>query len=153
MISHCTTDLFASQAQTLVNPVNTVGVMGKGLALEFKRRHPAMYREYKALCDRGEIRIGALYLYESPTHWVLNLPTKRHWRHQSHLGWIEQGLQKFVATYQDLGIVSAAFPQLGCGYGGLAWDDVGPLMTRYLDPLPLPIDIHFYGTKVAACDK
>lgn len=78
MLTYVTTNLFDSPAQTLVNAVNTVGVMGKGIAAEFKRRYPEMFERYKALCDREWIAIGRLHLYRTPGKWVLNFPTKRH---------------------------------------------------------------------------
>ena len=139
----CTAEsLFLSPAQTLVNTVNTVGVMGKGIALEFKRRYPQMFERYRAFCDEGSLVVGKLQLYKTPNKWVLNFPTKKHWRHPSKLEWIETGLQRFVETYEARGITSVSFPQLGTGNGGLPWETVGPLMTRYLESLPIPVFIH-----------
>ncbi len=139
----CTADsLFVSPAQTLVNTVNTVGVMGKGIAREFRRRYPQMFGRYKDYCDRGKLEVGQLYLYRTPNKWVLNFPTKKHWRGKSQLEWIEAGLQKFVDSYESRGITSVSFPQLGCGNGGLLWRDVGPVMESYLGGLPIPVLIH-----------
>ena len=142
MIRYVPTSLFMSPAQTLVNTVNTVGVMGKGIALEFKNRYPDMFNRYRTFCERKQIDIGILYLYESPNKWVLNFPTKKHWRNPSKIEWIEEGLKKFVQTYQDRGITSIAFPQLGCGNGGLPWGEVRPVMERWLRPLTIPVYIH-----------
>lgn len=143
MITYIEGDLFTSQAQTLVNTVNTVGVMGKGLAQEFKSIYPEMFEEYRRLCEERTFEIGRLLLYRTPHKWVLNFPTKRHWRNPSRLDDIEAGLQTFCRTYAEQGILSAAFPQLGCGNGGLDWETrVRPLMENYLDPLPIDIAIH-----------
>jgi O-acetyl-ADP-ribose deacetylase (regulator of RNase III) len=150
MIAYVEGDIFDSPAQTLVNPVNTVGVMGSGLALEFKRRHPAMFLRYAEVCRDGRLQLGQLLLYRGADRWILSFPTKQHWKDPSRLEWIEAGLRKFVNTYRSKGIESAAFPMLGCGHGGLRWADVGPLMQRVLEPLPIPISIH--GTSpVSSC--
>jgi O-acetyl-ADP-ribose deacetylase (regulator of RNase III) len=138
-------DLFASYAQTLVNPVNCRGVMGKGLALHFAQRYPRMLSEYKAMCASGEMRPGRLHLYAAESPWVLNFPTKDHWRSPSTLEYIESGLQQFSARYVEWGISSIAFPQLGTGNGGLDWANVQPLMMRYLDALPLDVEICVFG--------
>lgn len=142
MVAYLPTSLFTSPAQTLVNTVNTVGVMGKGVALEFKGRYPEMFRRYVHFCESGDLQTGKLYLYTGPDKWVLNFPTKQDWRGPSKMEWIEVGLRKFVAVYELRGITSVAFPQLGCGSGGLCWEDVRPLMERHLKPLPIPVYIH-----------
>jgi O-acetyl-ADP-ribose deacetylase (regulator of RNase III) len=118
--------------QTIVNTVNCVGVMGKGLALEVKKRFPDVYRRYRKACKRGQLGIGKLQLVKTPAAWVLNFPTKRHWRGPSNLPDIEEGLKKFVSTYKRKAITSIAFPPLGCGAGGLKWEDVKPVMEKYL---------------------
>lgn len=146
MVLYVRGNLFHSPAQVLVNTVNTVGVMGKGVALEFKRLFPEMYSQYRDLCERGELRVGQLWLYRSPRKWVLNFPTKQHWRAPSRVEYIEAGLQKFVDIYAEWGIHSIAFPPLGCGNGQLDFDaQVRPLMEQYLGPLP--IDIFIYPHK------
>ncbi len=142
MLRSTAESLFLSPAQTLVNTVNTVGVMGKGIALEFKKRYPRMFERYRMFCDDGSLTVGKLQLYKTPNKWILNFPTKEHWRGPSKLEWIESGLRRFAETYRERGIISASFPMLGCGNGGLPWDEVGPLMKRYLDPLPIPVFIH-----------
>ena len=135
-------NIFESPAQTLVNTTNTVGVMGKGLAKDFKRLFPEMFKEYQKLCESGEYTIGNLWLYRTPNKWVLNFPTKKHWKNPSKLEYIEKGLQAFVNSYDKAGIYSIAFPKLGCGNGELDWDIVKPLMEQYLTNLP--IDIYIY---------
>lgn len=146
MIKYVTSNLFDSPAQTLVNTVNTVGVMGKGIAAEFKRRYPEMFARYREFCDRGELDIGKLYLYRTPNKWILNFPTKKHWRNPSTFEYIEIGLRKFAETYAQRGITSISFPQLGCGNGGLPWDDVRPKMHEILQEMPIPIYIHVAPT-------
>lgn len=144
MLTYHRTSLMTSPAQTVVNTVNCVGVMGKGIAAEFKQRFPSMFREYKEICSKGLLEPGKLWLWQGADQWVLNFPTKKHWRGPSKLEWIEMGLQKFVEQYQARGITEIAFPRLGCGNGGLSWMDVKPLMERYLSPLPIPVYIHDY---------
>lgn len=135
-------DIFASQAQTLVNPVNCRGVMGKGLARDFAARFPAMFAAYRALCVAGELRPGILHLSTGATPWVLNFPTKDHWRSPARLAYIEQGLEYFAGHYAGWGITSIAFPQLGCGLGGLAWAAVEPVMRRWLEPLSIAVEVY-----------
>lgn len=148
MLTYHRTSLLESQAQTLVNTVNTVGVMGKGLAAEFRKTHPGMYDEYKRICAEGLLDIGKLWLWKSEGQWVLNFPTKKHWRYPSKLEYVERGLQKFAAEYEVRGIREIAFPRLGCGNGGLNWRDVQPLMHRYLEKLPIRIYVHDFAKKV-----
>jgi O-acetyl-ADP-ribose deacetylase (regulator of RNase III) len=143
MLEYVRTNIFDSPAQTLVNPVNTVGVMGKGLAAEFKRRYPEMFRRYRHLCDRGVLDVGRLDLHAGIPKWVLNFPTKKHWRNPSELEYLAAGLKRFVATYAELGITSVSFPQLGTANGGLEWQrEVQPLMDEYLAGLAIPVFIH-----------
>jgi O-acetyl-ADP-ribose deacetylase (regulator of RNase III) len=141
-------DLFASSAQTLVNTVNCVGVMGKGVALEFKKRFPDMFDDYVARCGRKQVRLGEPYLYRDLAGtMVVNFPTKDHWRSPSRLADIERGLDYFVAHYAEWGIRSIAFPPLGCGNGGLEWAEVGPVIYSKLNRLPIAIEVYApYGT-------
>ena len=143
MILYVQGDLFQSPAQVLVNTVNTVGVMGKGVALQFKRHFPEMYGKYRELCEKGDFDVGSLWLYKSPNKWVLNFPTKRHWRQPSRIEDVESGLRKFVETYSSMGIHSIAFPPLGCGNGQLDFSSqVQPLMEKYLQPLPIEVFVY-----------
>ncbi len=143
MILYVQGDLFQSPAQVLVNTVNTVGVMGKGVALQFKRHFPEMYAKYRDLCEKGDFNIGSLWLYKTPNKWVLSFPTKRHWRQPSKLEYVESGIKKFVETYSRLGIHSIAFPPLGCGNGQLDFStQVQPLMEKYLQPLPIEVFVY-----------
>lgn len=143
MITYDQGDLFQSNAKVLVNPVNVMGVMGKGLALEFKKRYPAMFEEYRTLCENGQFKIGDLWLYKASDKWVLNFPTKQHWREPSTVEIIQAGLKKFIVTYEEDGITSIAFPKLGSGLGGLDWEkQVRPIMEQYLQTLPIEILIY-----------
>lgn len=148
MLTYIKGDIFNSPAQVLVNTVNTVGVMGKGIALEFKKRYPEMFEKYKEVCEKKEFEIGNLMLWKKSEKWILLFPTKKHWRSSSDISYIEKGLKKFVESYESLGIESIAFPKLGCGNGGLDWSDVKKLMERYLKNLP--IDIYIYVDKYTA---
>jgi len=142
MIEYVSGDLLESEMQTLVNPVNTVGVMGAGLALQFAKVYPEMIGPYKALCQSGVLIPGVPWLYKSASKWVYNFPTKKHWHDLSELRFIDWGLARFVRTYEFLGITSIAFPKLGCGLGGLNWNDVKPVMEAYLMPLDLNVQIY-----------
>jgi len=141
-------DLFASQAQTRVNTVNCVGVMGKGVAQEFKKRYPAMFAEYAERCHANQVRLGEPYLYHDPSGvLIINFPTKGHWRSPARLADIERGLDYFVNHCPEWGVTSAAFPPLGCGNGGLSWEQVGPLMYGKLRHLNIDIEVYApYGT-------
>ena len=134
-------DIFAQPADVFVNPVNVVGVMGKGLAAVFKSRYPDMFVAYKAACNDGDLRIGTLHLYDNSTPMVLNFPTKKHWRGKSTIDIINIGLDVFVNDYAGSRITgTVAFPKLGAGLGGLDWEiDVRPLMVAKLQHVPLNV--------------
>jgi uncharacterized protein YwgA/O-acetyl-ADP-ribose deacetylase (regulator of RNase III) len=141
-------NLLESDAQTLVNTVNTVGVMGKGIALDFKKRFPAMFDDYAERCKRNEVRLGKPYPYYLPDgRIILNFPTKDHWRSVSRLDAIVSGLKLLEANYKRWGITSIAVPPLGCGNGQLEWRVVGPTLHRYLSRLEIPVELYApYGT-------
>ncbi|HVJ51735.1 MAG TPA: macro domain-containing protein [Aliidongia sp.] len=135
-------DMFAEPVEALVNTVNCVGVMGKGVALEFKRRWPGNFRAYKNACDMKALNPGTMLVFD--THrlfpsdgprYLVNFPTKTHWRSPSKLAYIEQGLDALVREIRDHGIISIALPPLGCGNGGLEWADVKPLIASKLASL------------------
>jgi O-acetyl-ADP-ribose deacetylase (regulator of RNase III) len=148
MLTYLKTSLFDSPAHALVNTVNTVGVMGKGIAATFKRLYPGMFREYKELCLDGSLTIGKLHVFRTPNKVVINFPTKKDWRRPSKLEYVEAGLQAFVDHYSRFGVASVSFPQLGCGNGELDWDSqVRPVMERYLKDLAIPVYIHLYGSQ------
>jgi len=148
MVNVLTGDLFESKAQTLVNTVNCVGVMGKGIALEFKNRFPDMFKDYEARCKKKQVKLGQPYLYKSLTEqWVLNFPTKEHWRSVSRIRDIIRGLEYLLQHYKEWGITSLAVPPLGCGQGQLEWRVVGRTLYRYLSRLDIPVELYApYGT-------
>ncbi len=135
-------DIFESSAQVIVNTVNCEGFMGRGLALAFKQRYPDMFSVYQQECKTGKLRIGRPTLYRASTPWILNFPTKNKWRANSKIEYLEKGLKYFVANYKEAGIKSIAFPKLGTQNGKLSWDEVGPLMAKYLSKLD--IDVYIY---------
>jgi O-acetyl-ADP-ribose deacetylase (regulator of RNase III)/uncharacterized protein YwgA len=141
-------DLLKSKAQTLINTVNCVGVMGKGIALEFKNRFPDMYEDYVQQCQRGEVKPGVPYLYKTlfPPQ-IINFPTKDHWKSLSKLNDIEKGLKYLSERYKEWGITSLAIPPLGCGNGQLEWRAVGPLIYRLVKGMDIPVEMYApYGT-------
>lgn len=145
MITYLDTDIFTTPAQAIVNPVNTVGVMGSGLAKAIRDRYPEMYESYRQLCLEGNFKIGDLAFYLAVDRWIINFPTKRHYRQRSRLSDIERGLQALVGLGHDLPVTSVAFPKLGCGHGGRDWDgEVMPLMERYLAGSWLDCYVHLH---------
>lgn len=129
--------IFNSSCSVLVNPVNCEGIMGAGLALEFKRKFPVMFISYKASCARGDLRVGKLYCWRSfnDKNFILCFPTKDFYARPSNLLYIRAGLTEFVRIYRFLGIDSVAFPMLGCGLGGLDRGEVREIMDEYLGAL------------------
>tara|TARA_R110000796_G_scaffold219504_1_gene335516 strand:+ start:19442 stop:20557 length:1116 start_codon:yes stop_codon:yes gene_type:complete len=141
-------DMFESNATTLVNTVNCVGVMGKGVAQIFKQRYPDMFLDYVRRCELKQVEPGVPYHYcDMLGNSIVNFPTKNHWRSSSRLDDIIKGLDVFISEYKRWGITSVAFPPLGCGNGGLAWSLVGPLMYQKLSQLDIPVEIYApFGT-------
>ncbi len=135
MIKEIQGNLFDSKCQVIVNTVNCKGVMGKGIALEFKYRYPKMYEKYVVDCEKGTIKPGVLTLWKGSRPWILNFPTKLDWKFPSRIGFIEKGLESFVKNYKKWNIKSIAFPKLGTQHGKLDWKDVKRLMYQYLEPL------------------
>jgi O-acetyl-ADP-ribose deacetylase (regulator of RNase III) len=137
-------NLLDAPVEALVNSVNTVGVMGKGIALQFKRAYPENFAAYAAACKRGEVEIGAVFVHETGKllpKWILNVPTKRHWRQPSRLDDVRRSLAALVAEVRERKIHSVAVPPLGCGAGGLSWSVVRPLIETAFAPLE---DVHVY---------
>lgn len=133
-------NLLEAKAEALVNTVNCIGVMGKGIALQFKQVFPENFKQYKQACDRGEVQPGRMLTVATGAlfnpRYIINFPTKRHWRGKSRLEDIEVGLEALVAEVQCLGIQSIAIPPLGCGNGGLDWAVVKPLIVDAFADLP-----------------
>lgn len=146
-------DLFESRMQTLVNTVNCFGVMGKGVALAFKNKYPAMFTDYRKRCQNKEVKIGYPYLYKAQDgRFIVNFPTKQHWRNPSQLFMVERGLEYLAQHIREWGITSIAFPALGCGNGGLRFGEVLPLIKKYIEPLRIPFEVYSpatanFGTK------
>jgi O-acetyl-ADP-ribose deacetylase (regulator of RNase III) len=128
-------DLFAVEVEAIVNPVNTRGVMGKGLALAFKKKFPDAFRAYAKACERGEVVVGQMHVVEreSKPHYIIHFPTKDDWRAPSRLECVRDGLLDLAREIREREIQSIAIPALGCGLGGLAWGDVRPLIVAALD--------------------
>jgi len=143
-------NLLDVDVEAFVNTVNTVGVMGKGVALMFKEKFPENFAAYEKACRAGEVRIGKMFV--TKTHelgnprYIINFPTKRHWRHPSRLEYVREGLQDLVRVVRKLGIQSIALPPLGCGNGGLKWADVRREIARALDAVPQVKSIVFSPT-------
>jgi O-acetyl-ADP-ribose deacetylase (regulator of RNase III) len=134
------TDLFVSGAQILVNPVNTRGVMGAGLARQFMQRYPSMFAAYRDRCQLGLVGIGAIDTHvvedgSSSRLIIANFPTKEHWRDPSRLQWIESGLVALRRVIVESGARSVAVPPLGCGLGGLDWSDVSGRIVQSMTPV------------------
>ncbi|AEV20795.1 Appr-1-p processing domain protein [Geobacillus thermoleovorans CCB_US3_UF5] len=140
-------NLLEDESEALVNTVNCVGVMGKGIALQFKQAYPEMFSEYEKACRRGEVQIGKMHVFSTgtllPPKYIINFPTKRHWRHRSRLEDIEQGLADLVNVVKELNIHSIALPPLGCGNGGLRWEVVRPKIEAAFASLQ-DVTVHLY---------
>lgn len=140
-------NIFTSKCQTLTNTVNCVGVMGAGIALECRLRYPEMHDKYVQLCNEQRINIGSLWIYKSPDRWVLNFPTKKHWRYPSRAEYLHAGLDKFMNTYKEKGVQSIAFPLLGADKGGIPPEDSLSIMTGYLNNTDIDIEIYRYDAR------
>ena len=151
MIETATGDIFQADAEALVNPVNCVGIAGRGLAERFKHEFPNNYWEYKDFCRQGNAKPGTLYVWDESgvrSRWIVNFPTKRDWRDPSRLEDIEAGLIALVRAIGWYDIASIAMPALGCGLGGLKWLDVRPMIEKYLGDLSHATLDHVYPVKV-----
>ena len=138
-------DIFESSCEVIVNPINCVGVMGGGLALAFKKKFPKHFDIYKKMCDRGEIRVGELYIVDGDeNHKVLLFPTKIHWKNPSLMEYVVDGLKYLAENYEKMGIKSVAIPALGCGLGGLNWEDVKEKIISILSEIDDKVEIEIY---------
>lgn len=140
MIEITTGDILAADAEALVNTVNCVGIMGRGIALQFRKAFPDNFKSYEKACERKELQPGRLFVFRTGQltnpHYIINFPTKRHWKGKSQLADIESGLTALVAEIRRLGIRSVAIPPLGCGQGGLDWAEVRPRIEQALQAVP-----------------
>ena len=151
MISYVTGDILRDEAEALVNTVNCVGVMGRGIALQFKKAFPRNFEEYKKACDRGEVVPGKMFVTERRAltlpRYIINFPTKRHWRGKSRIEDIELGLAALRDEIRDRNIRSIAIPPLGSGLGGLNWADVRRRIVESLDDLGVEVRVYEPGEK------
>lgn len=134
-------NLLEAPAEALVNTVNTAGVMGKGIALQFKQAYPTMFQDYERACKAGEVELGKMNVHHlgglvGGPRLIINFPTKGHWRESSGLSDVDAGLKDLIATINRLDISSLAVPPLGCGNGGLDWNDVRPRIESAFAELP-----------------
>jgi O-acetyl-ADP-ribose deacetylase (regulator of RNase III) len=124
LIEFVSGNIFDSDCQALVNPVNCVGISGKGLALAFKNKYPQMFQAYRQTCLDGKLTVGQLHIWPDKEKFIVNFPTKIHWRNPSQLQWIEMGLVALAEFVKENNIVSIALPKLGCGLGGLEFAEI-----------------------------
>jgi O-acetyl-ADP-ribose deacetylase (regulator of RNase III) len=140
MVREVIGNLLEAQVEALVNTVNTVGVMGKGIALQFKHAYPDNYRAYAKACRENKVRLGSMFTHNlgglRDPHYIINFPTKRHWRGKSRIEDIKIGLAALVEDVKRLGVRSIALPPLGCGNGGLTWQQVYPLIVEAFAVVP-----------------
>jgi len=138
MLEQAQGDLLKAPAAALVNPVNTQGVMGKGLALQFRRAFPECFLAYKAACKAGEVQVGTMHVFarSGAPRFIINFPTQRHWRQPSRLESVREGLSDLVVQVRAHAIESLAIPPLGCGLGGLDWADVLPVVEAAFAEIP-----------------
>jgi O-acetyl-ADP-ribose deacetylase (regulator of RNase III) len=152
MIEFTRGNLLDAQAEALVNTVNEVGVMGKGIALMFRDAFPHNTEEYERAAKAKAINVGKMFVTQNPSYsrprWIINFPTKKHWRQPSRIEWIRSGLLDLVKVVKELGIKSVALPPLGCGNGGLDWTDVREEMSRALSALD-DVEVIIYEPIVA----
>lgn len=146
MIQSVQGNLLEDPAEAYVNTVNTVGVMGKGIALQFKQAFPDVFKQYTKDCKNGLVEIGKMHIVQveglAAPKYVINFPTKEHWRNPSKLEYIQEGLQDLVRVVQDLKITSIALPPLGCGNGGLDWHVVRPVIIEAFQSSS--VEVHLY---------
>ena len=135
-------NIFESEAEALVNPVNCEGIMGGGLALEFRKKFPAMFNEYRTLCDRGELEPGIMHVWKGWDKFVINFPTKDELYKDSELEYIEVGLPALIKACKEHGIKSVAVPALGSGLGRLDWGQVKPLILKAFEDSGIELDLY-----------
>lgn len=140
-------NLLTDEVEALVNTVNCVGVMGKGIALQFKQAYPEMFTEYQKACRKEEVQPGKMHVVETKSlfnpKFIINFPTKRHWKNRSRMDDIESGLADLIKVIKKLEIKSIAVPPLGCGNGGLKWSDVRPKIESAFEQIP-NVEVHLY---------
>lgn len=136
MIEFVKGNIIESDAHAIVNTVNCVGIMGKGLALNVKHVYPECYDDYKHACEQGKVRVGKMHVFKRQDgKYIINFPTKTHWRLPSSKYYIESGLTDLVDVINELKIKSIAIPPLGCGNGGLMWSEIRQIIVERLSKL------------------
>ncbi len=151
MIKSIKGNLLNADAEALVNAVNCVGIMGKGIALQFKKVFPENFLHYKAVCDRKELQPGKLFIYETNMlynpKYIVNFPTKQHWKEKSRITYIETGLSALIEEIRKRSISSIALPPLGCGLGGLQWKDVRKIIKDIFEQEP-HVEVQLYEPSI-----
>lgn len=146
MITYTHGNIFEVETEALVNAVNTVGVMGKGLALQFKKKYPKNFKVYQGACKKGTFKTGQVLVVDEGDlfhkKWVINFPTKAHWKNPSQYEYLETGLTALKKALADFGIKSVAIPALGCGNGGLDWDKVKAMLETALTDSDIQIQVY-----------
>tara|TARA_R110000850_G_C9994993_1_gene467540 strand:+ start:13371 stop:13823 length:453 start_codon:yes stop_codon:yes gene_type:complete len=147
MINYVTGDIFDSDAEAIVNTVNTVGVMGKGIALQFKKAYPSNYKSYMVACKNNEVVVGKMFVTRDSNMFIgekliINFPTKQHWKNPSEYIYIEEGLDGLLQVIEQYQIKSIALPALGVGNGGLKWEKVKDLIEAKLDNLDMEVFVY-----------
>ena len=145
IVSEVKQDILSSSLQTLTVPVNTIGAMGRGLALDFRNKYEGLYEAYRRACQEEVFKRKGLFVFDTGNELgqkILCFPTKEHWRFRSKLDWIIFGLDTLANEYKEYGITELAVPALGCGLGSLNWNDVYNVIHAYLGPSDLPVTIH-----------
>ena len=133
-------DILRADTEALVNTVNCIGIMGRGIALQFKKAYPENYKKYKKICDEKKLHPGIVFTYDLGTltgpKYIINFPTKRHWKGKSKLEDIQSGLKALVEEVKIRNIKSISIPPLGCGLGGLEWETIRPMIELAFEILP-----------------
>ena len=136
MITFKVGDIFSEEVEAIVNPVNCVGVSGAGLALAFRKRYPDNYEAYRSACFDNECSVGKVFTFQNDVgispEYIINFPTKNHYRDASDLSYIHKGMISLCNEIERLNLLTIAMPALGCGLGGLKWNEVRPVITKYI---------------------
>lgn len=135
MINLIKGNIFLSNDEALINPVNIIGVMGKGLALQFKEKYPLNFKLYQNACKKHKVQIGKMFTTRENNKIIINFPTKKHWRNPSKIKYINSGLDSLILILQQYNIKSVSIPPIGCGYGRLNWIDIKQLLINKLSIL------------------
>lgn len=142
MISYTVGNIFDSDCYALVNPVNCVGVMGAGLAAQFRNRYPEMFWDYQEVCSLGLLKPGLIHSYDENNKLIINFPTKDHWKDKSLIQYIDSGLETLIGYVQRNKVDSIAIPPLGCGLGGLDWKVVKPKIENAANKMNIRVVIY-----------